>query len=69
MTAAAASTRPDLAIRRRRRLLPGRPERRRTRPAARLEHDLWDFTDVVGLPVEMSLANRRFDFSAITDPR
>ena len=32
------------------------------------EHDLWDFTDVVGLPVEMSLANRRFDFSAIADP-
>ena len=37
------------------------------RPA--FEHDLWDFTDVIGLPVEMSLANRRFDFSAITDPR
>jgi hypothetical protein len=33
------------------------------------EHDLWDFTDVVGLPVEMPLANRRFDFAAITDPR
>jgi hypothetical protein len=33
------------------------------------EHDLWDFTDVVGLPVEMPLANRRFDFAAITDLR
>jgi hypothetical protein len=33
------------------------------------EDDRWDFTDVVGLPVEMSLANRRFDFAAITDPR
>ncbi len=36
------------------------------RPA--FEHDLWDFTDVVGLPVDMSLANRRLDFSAIADP-
>jgi hypothetical protein len=33
------------------------------------EDDLWDFTDVVGLPVDMALANRRFDFAAITDPR
>jgi hypothetical protein len=33
------------------------------------EEDLWDFTDVVGLPVDMALANRRFDFAAITDPR
>jgi hypothetical protein len=31
--------------------------------------DLWNFTDVVGLPVQMPLANRRFDFTAITDPR
>ena len=36
------------------------------RPA--FEHDLRDFTDVVGLPVDMSLANRRLDFSAIADP-
>ena len=36
------------------------------RPA--FEHDLWDFTNVVGLPVDMSLANRRLDFSAIADP-
>lgn len=33
------------------------------------EHDLWNFTDVVGLPVDMPLANRRFDFSAITNLR
>ncbi len=33
------------------------------------EDDLWDFTDVIGLPVEMALANRRLDFAAITDPR
>ena len=33
------------------------------------EGDLWDFTDVIGLPVEMALANRRLDFAAITDTR
>ena len=33
------------------------------------EHDLWDFTDVVGLPVDMRLATRRFDFAAITHPQ
>jgi integrase len=33
------------------------------------DDDLWDFTDVVGLPVEMPLADRRFDFTPITDPR
>ena len=33
------------------------------------EHDRWDFTDVVGLPVDMPLANRRFDFAAITNLR
>lgn len=33
------------------------------------EHDLWDFSDVVGLPVDMPLANRRFDFTAIIDLR
>ena len=32
------------------------------------EDDLWDFTDVIGLPVQMALANRRFDFTAITTP-
>src|SRR5271169_1784333 len=33
------------------------------------DDDVWDFTDVIGLPVQMSLACRRFDFGAITDPR
>jgi integrase len=33
------------------------------------DDDLWDFTAVVGLPVQMSLANRRFNFAAIADPR
>lgn len=33
------------------------------------DDDLWNFTEVVGLPVQMALANRRFDFSSITDPR
>jgi integrase len=33
------------------------------------DEDLWDFTHVVGLPVEMPLADRRFDFTPITDPR
>ncbi|HXL92205.1 MAG TPA: hypothetical protein VN969_24960 [Streptosporangiaceae bacterium] len=33
------------------------------------EDNTWDFTDVVGLPVQMSLASRRFGFTAIHDPR
>ncbi|WP_433322862.1 hypothetical protein [Dactylosporangium sp. CA-139066] len=33
------------------------------------EHDLWDFTDVVRLPVDMPLASRRFNFAAIIDLR
>ncbi|WP_331752449.1 site-specific integrase [Streptomyces chartreusis] len=33
------------------------------------DDDLWDFTDVIGLPVQMPLHQRRFDFTAITDPR
>lgn len=33
------------------------------------DEDLWDFTHVVGLPVEMPLADRRFDFTPITDLR
>ena len=32
------------------------------------DHDLWDFTDVVGLPVQMPRYQRRFDFTAITHP-
>jgi hypothetical protein len=45
-------------------------QRRGRLPGGRIfEHDLWDFTDVVGLPVDMPLANRRFDFAAIANPR
>jgi len=33
------------------------------------ENDLWDFTDVAGLPVQMSKVSRRFDFSPIGDHR
>ena len=33
------------------------------------EDDLWDFTDVVGLPVQMALYRRRFDFTTITNQR
>jgi integrase len=33
------------------------------------DHDLWDFTDVIGLPVQMPRYQRRFDFTAITHPR
>ncbi|HMG61530.1 MAG TPA: hypothetical protein VK599_01150, partial [Streptosporangiaceae bacterium] len=35
----------------------------------RFEDDVWDFTDVVGLPVQMALSIRRFVFTAVTDPR
>jgi hypothetical protein len=35
------------------------------RPA--FEDNEWDFTEVIGLPVQMSLAKRRFDFTAIHD--
>jgi integrase len=31
--------------------------------------DLWDFTDVTGLPVSMPLAVRRFAFAPVIDPR
>lgn len=33
------------------------------------DDDLWDFTDVVGLPVQMSRVSRRFVFTAIADHR
>jgi hypothetical protein len=33
------------------------------------EDDEWDFTDVIGLPVQMTLVKRRFDFTVICDPR
>ncbi len=33
------------------------------------DDDLWDFTQVIGLPVQMAAYERRFDFTAITNPR
>ncbi|MBL3802970.1 site-specific integrase [Streptomyces sp. BRB081] len=33
------------------------------------EDDVWDFTNVVGLPVQLALCTRRFDFTEITDGR
>ncbi|WNI28469.1 site-specific integrase [Streptomyces sp. ITFR-6] len=33
------------------------------------EDDVWDFTDVVGLPVQMGLSMRQFNFVTITDLR
>ncbi len=38
-------------------------------PRPIFDNDLWDFTDVIGLPVQMALYRRRFDFTTITDPR
>jgi len=38
-------------------------------PRPVFDDDLWDFTDVVGLPVQMALYRRRFDFTTIADPR
>ncbi|ARV80660.1 MULTISPECIES: hypothetical protein [Mycobacteriaceae] len=38
-------------------------------PRPVFDDDLWDFTDVVGLPVQMALYRRRFDFTTITDTR
>jgi len=32
------------------------------------DDDLWDFTDVTGLPVSMPLSDRRFSFAAIISP-
>jgi hypothetical protein len=42
--------------------LPGDAER----PV--FDNDLWDFTDVIGLPVQMPLYQRRFDFTPIAQP-
>jgi hypothetical protein len=33
------------------------------------EDDVWDFTAVIGLPVQMPLTVRRLDFTTIVDPR
>ena len=38
------------------------------RPAM-FDDDMWDFTEVIGLPAQMRLVSRRFDFAAIADPR
>lgn len=38
-------------------------------PRPMFEDDLWDFTAVIGLPNQMSKVSRRFDFTAITNPR
>ena len=32
------------------------------------DDDVWDFTQVIGLPVQMPLYSRRFDFTAIPGP-
>lgn len=32
------------------------------------DDDLWDFTEVIGLPNQMAKVSRRFDFAAITSP-
>ena len=37
--------------------------------APSFEDNEWDFTHVIGLPVQMTLAKRRFDFTTIRDPR
>ena len=36
---------------------------------AMFDDDVWDLTEVVGLPVQMRLNMRRLDFAAIVDPR
>ena len=33
------------------------------------EDDMWDFTAVIGLPNQMAKVSRRFDFTAIVNPR
>ncbi|MBS2963820.1 hypothetical protein KGA66_12235 [Actinocrinis puniceicyclus] len=32
------------------------------------DHDLWDFTGVIGLPVQMAPRARRFEFTQVVDP-
>src|SRR5260370_7006677 len=38
-------------------------------PRPMFDDDLWDFTDVAGLPVSMGPNVRRLSFTQITDPR
>lgn len=33
------------------------------------DDDFWDLAQVAGLPVQLALRHRRFDFTQITDPR
>ncbi|MHA6780690.1 hypothetical protein ACVGOW_06790 [Pseudonocardia saturnea] len=42
--------------------LPGRARR------PMFADDLWDFTEVIGLPTQMAKVSRRFDFTAILNP-
>src|SRR5664280_2144536 len=58
-----------VGLRRPRRLRRGRPgSAHRSSPSALRRRGV-DFTDVIGLPVQMPLANRRFDFTAILESR
>ena len=68
-TAAAGSGDPASPFAGRRHLPRGRPHAPPRKPPAVFEDDEWDFTDVIGLPVQMRLASRRFDFAAIGNPR
>lgn len=38
-------------------------------PSAMFDDDVWDFTEVIGLPVQMPLSIRRLDFTTIVNPR
>jgi hypothetical protein len=33
------------------------------------DEDMWDFTEVIGLPTQLAPVNRRFNFTAIINPR
>jgi len=37
-------------------------------PRPFFDDDRWDLAEVVGLPVQLALQHRRFDFTAIGDP-
>ena len=40
-----------------------------TAPRPVFEHDMWDFTEVIGLPTQLARFSRRFNFAAIADDR
>ena len=72
MTAPASSVQPTPAVgvRRRRRLPRGRPHPARREHAARCSTTTCGTSPtVVGLPNQLAPTSRRFDFTAITDPR